>query len=129
PRPRESDGRRAMRPATARTVAWTAESGWARTGRRETRMPTPSGPRSVGIDVSKARLDIAVRPTGAGWQVANDPSGIAALVEQVRTLHPAQIVLEATGGLEMPVAAALAAAALPVAVVNPRQVRDFAKAT
>lgn len=84
---------------------------------------------SLGIDVSKTWLDIAVRPTGASWQVANDPTGITALVADVAALQPAHIVLEATGGLEAPVAAALATAGLPVAVVNPRQVRDFAKAT
>jgi transposase len=86
-------------------------------------------PISIGIDVSKTRLDVAVRPSGAAWMTGNDPGGIAALVEQVAAWHPAHIVLEATGGLEAPAAAALASAGLPVAVVNPRQVRDFAKAT
>jgi transposase len=86
----------------------------------------------VGIDVSKARLDIAVRPSGEAWQSANDEAGIAALVDRLRTLQPLApqlIVLEATGGLERLVVAALALAELPVVVVNPRQVRDFAKAT
>lgn len=83
---------------------------------------------SIGIDVSKTRLDVAVRPTGTAWHTGNDPTGIATLVEQVTALAPTHIVLEATGGLEAPVATALATAGLPVAVVNPRQVRDFAKA-
>jgi transposase len=84
---------------------------------------------NIGIDVSKARLDVALRPTGRAWQVGNDPAGIADLVEHLATLAPDRIVLEATGGLEAPVAGALAVAGLPVAVVNPRQVRDFAKGT
>jgi transposase len=83
---------------------------------------------TVGIDVAKARLDVAFAPAGAAWQVANDEAGIAELVARLRPLAPALVVLEATGGLEIPAAAALAAAGLPVAVVNPRQVRDFAKA-
>src|SRR5688500_2313711 len=83
----------------------------------------------VGIDVSKARLDVAVRPGGAAWQGGNADAGVATVVAQVTDLAPDRIVLEATGGLEAPAASALAAAGLPVAVVNPRQVRDFAKAT
>jgi len=86
-------------------------------------------PVFVGIDVSKERLDVARRPSGDGWAVANDDPGIAALVDRLRELPPALIVLEATGGLELAVTGALAAADLPVVVVNPRQVRDFAKAT
>jgi transposase len=89
-------------------------------------------PRSsvvVGIDVSKAALDVAVRPSGTAWRTTNDAAGIAALVTQVRAVTPVCVVLEATGGLERAATAALAAAGLPVAVVNPRQVRDFAKAT
>jgi transposase len=82
----------------------------------------------VGIDVSKDRLDVALRPSGDRWAVANEEPGLATLVERVRGLSPTLIVLEATGGLEAPLTGALAAA-LPVVVVNPRQVRDFAKAT
>jgi transposase len=82
----------------------------------------------VGIDVSKAALDVAVRPQGAAWRCANDEAGIADLVGRLRPLGPEVIVLEATGGLERLAVAALALAELPVAVVNPRQVRDFAKA-
>ena len=83
----------------------------------------------VGIDVAKAQLDIALRPTGARWAVPNDDTSIAALVSQLVAAHPTLIVLEATGGFQRAVVAALAAAGLPVVVVNPRQTRDFAKAT
>ena len=83
----------------------------------------------VGIDVAKDRVDIAVRPTGEYWDVTYDEAKVAALVAQLLTLQPAAVILESTGGLELPLVAALAAAALPVAVVNPRQVRDFAKST
>lgn len=86
-------------------------------------------PIFVGIDVSKTRLDIAIRPTGQSESVANEKAGIKALVKRLGTLQPAWIVLEATGGLERPLMHALVGAELPVAVVNPRQVRDFAKAT
>lgn len=83
----------------------------------------------VGIDVSKAHLDVAARPTGEAWRVPNEAAGWESLIERLKTLQPAVIVLEASGGLERPVASALRQAELPVAVVNPRQVRDFAKAT
>lgn len=83
----------------------------------------------VGIDVAKATLDVAVRPSGEQWRVENDELGIAALVLRLRTVAPTLIVLEATGGREGPVTAAVAAAGLPVVVVNPRQVREFARAT
>lgn len=83
----------------------------------------------VGIDVAKAELVVAVRPSGERWSVANDERGVGTLVERLRVLAPALIVLEATGGYELLAVAALAAAALPVVVVNPRQVRDFARAT
>ena len=86
-------------------------------------------PCLVGIDVAKAQLDIALRPSGERWAVANDASGVATLVDWVQTLHPTLIVREATGGLERAVTSALAAAGLPVVVVNPRQARDFARAT
>jgi transposase len=82
----------------------------------------------VGIDVSQRRLDIAVRP-GASYSITHDESAIATVVEQLRVLSPTLIVLEATGGLEIPLTSALATAGLPVVVVNPRQVRDFAKAS
>ena len=85
--------------------------------------------RFVGIDVSKAQLDVAVRPTGKRWTLPYDQTGIEGLIPQIVDLEPALVLLEATGGLELPLVAALAAAALPVVLVNPRQVRDFAKAT
>jgi transposase len=86
-------------------------------------------PCVVGIDVVQAQLDIALRPTGERWAVAHDDVGMAALVAQLQAMPPTLIVLEATGGYQRAVVAALAAAGLPVAVVNPRQARDLAKAT
>ena len=82
----------------------------------------------VGIDVAKARLDIAVRPSGEQWVSATDSVSLEELVRRLQALQPELIVLEATGGQEGPTVAALAAAGLSVAVVNPRQVRDFARA-
>ena len=81
----------------------------------------------VGIDVSKAQLDVALRPQGH-FAAPHDLAGITRVVDRLRSLTPAVIVLEATGGLEVPLTGALAAAGLPVIVINPRQVRDFAKA-
>jgi transposase len=86
-------------------------------------------PCFVGIDVAKAQLDIALRPSGERWAVPNDPNECMTLVERLQTVHPTLIVLEATGGLERAATAALATAGLPVVVVNPRQARDFARAT
>jgi transposase len=83
----------------------------------------------VGIDVAKAQLDMALRPAGERWAVANDDAGIAALVARLQALLPTLMVREATGGYQRAVVAALAAARLPVAVVNPRHARAFAKAT
>ena len=83
----------------------------------------------VGVDVAKDWLDVAQRPEGAPWRVSNDERGIAALVERLVQLRPALVVLEATGGMEMPVVGALVIVQLPTAVVNPRQVREFARAT
>jgi transposase len=83
----------------------------------------------VGIDVAKAELVVAVRPSGAQWAVANDEPGRRLLVERLQGERPQLLVLEATGGYELPAVAALVAAGLPVVVVNPRQVRDFARAT
>ena len=83
----------------------------------------------VGIDVSKEQVDVAVRPTGKNWNVSYDGSGVDDLVAQLKDLKPAGVIAESTGGLELPLVAALAASSLPVAVVNPRQVRDFAKST
>lgn len=85
--------------------------------------------RFVGIDVSKDLLDVAVRPEESHWQTANTEEAFPELVERLRALEPTLIVIEATGGLERAVVAAMVEAELPVAVVNPRQTRDFAKAT
>ena len=82
----------------------------------------------VGIDVSKDRLDVHLRPSDEAFAVARDGKGLETLVERLRALDVALIVLEATGGFETTVAAALAGAGLPLAVVNPRQIRDFARA-
>jgi transposase len=89
----------------------------------------PASPIFVGIDVAQAALEVALRPSAEGWVVLNDEAGIATLVARLEALQPVLIVLEATGGLEVLVTSALAAAGLPVVVVNPRQARDVAKAT
>lgn len=83
----------------------------------------------VGLDVAKDEVAVHVRPSGESWVGGQDELGLAALVTRMQACAPTLIVLEATGGYEVPVAAALAQAALPVAVVNPRQIRDFARAT
>ena len=86
-------------------------------------------PNYVGIDVSKEQIDVAVRPTGRTWSLSYDGTSVDDLVAELKDLKPVGVITESTGGLELPLVAALAAAALPVAVVNPRQVRDFAKST
>lgn len=83
----------------------------------------------VGIDVAKDRLDVHIRPTGETFTTTRDGEGLAQLVTRLAALEPRLTVLEATGGFEVTVAAALAAAKLPLAVVNPRQIRDFARST
>ena len=88
-----------------------------------------ANPVFVGIDVAKDRLDVHVRPAGETFAVGRDPNGLAALIERVATLAPRLIVIEATGGFETTVVAALGASSLPLVVVNPRQIRDFARAT
>ena len=83
----------------------------------------------IGIDVSKNSLDVAARPSDAEWHFDNDEAGLSLLVELLKARAPKLVVLEATGGLEVAVTIELVAAELPVVVVNPRQVRDFAKGT
>jgi transposase len=83
----------------------------------------------VGIDVAKDTLDIAVRPTADTWSSDNTAPGIPPLVTRLQALAPALVVVEAPGGFERPLVAALAPAGVPIVVVNPRQGRDFAKAT
>jgi transposase len=82
----------------------------------------------IGIDVAKDRLDVHIRPSGEAFAVARDGEGLAALVDRLRVMAPRLIVSEATGGFEQVVAGALGAAGLPIVVVNPRQIRDFARA-
>ncbi len=86
-------------------------------------------PIFVGIDVSKSRLDVALWPGDESFSVANHPRGIASLVKRLKQLQVSRIVLEASGGYEIALAGELASAELPLAVLNPRQVRDFARAT
>src|SRR5215211_3487999 len=145
PRPRESTGRRA-RPRNR----WSPNGcrgrcsfvGQARIrkagptmrkGRRTTMSTTASpegGPHhAAGIDVSKRHLDVRLLPGREACGVANDPEGIDELVRRFEQARPELVVLEATGRYERPVAAAIAALGIAVAVVNPRQARDFAKAT
>lgn len=88
-----------------------------------------NGSLFVGIDISKAQLDLAQQPEGPGLSLPHNESGIATAVAHLRTLQPTVVVLEATGGLERLLVRALVEAGLPVVVVNPRHVRDFAKAT
>jgi len=83
----------------------------------------------VGVDVAKAELVVSIVPSAERFSVENDERGVRTLVERLRAVSPTLIVLEATGGYELLGVAALAAAGLPVVVVNPRQVRDFARAT
>ena len=89
----------------------------------------PAAPTFVGIDVAKDRLDVHLRPSGDAFALGRDGPGLTALVARLALAEPALIVLEATGGFEVTVAATLAAAGLPLVVVNPRQIRDFARAT
>lgn len=83
----------------------------------------------VGIDVSKARLDAAVRPSNDVFSVSNNEKGICELIERIERLVPERVVLEASGGLEIPLVIALAERNFKIVVANARQVRDFAKAT
>ena len=83
----------------------------------------------IGVDVAKSTLDVAVTDSEEARQFANDDKGISQAVSYIAGFRPAMIILEATGNLEIPLAAALQADRLPVVVINPRQVRDFARAT
>lgn len=86
-------------------------------------------PVFAGIDVAKDRLDVHLRPSGQSFAVSRNGAGIEQLLDRLRDTPPALVVMEATGGFELTVAAAIAGAGLPLAVVNPRQIRDFARAT
>lgn len=83
----------------------------------------------VGIDVCQKYLDVYIRPMGELFQVTNDEFGIAELIKKLRAIKPELIVFEATGGMELTAAIELTQAELAVAIINPRQARDFAKAT
>lgn len=83
----------------------------------------------IGVDVSKNSLDIYLRPEGKKWSIAYNDQEIKSLVKQLLAIGPSLIVIEATGGLEVQLVSQLATAKLPVVVCNPRQIRDFAKAT
>jgi Transposase len=107
-----------LRPHCARSGRWATE---AREGEA---MGEPAAV-VVGIDVAKAALDVAVRPSREQRQLSHDAVGWGELVAWLPVVQPQVIVLEATGGYEMPVVAAWGLAGLPVAVVNPRQVHDF----
>jgi transposase len=82
----------------------------------------------VGIDVSKAKLDVYVHPFGTRFEVSRDANGLTELADRLRAIAPALIVLEATGGLETVVVSKLGTAGLPIVAINPRQIRDFARA-
>lgn len=114
---------RAAAPATE------ASSDGRDVGKAEGKQATPVDVGGyIGIDVSKCSLDVAVRPSDEEGRFDNDEAGLDALVEWIRLRAPKLIVLEATGGLEVPITGVLLAAGLPVRVVNPKQVRNFAKA-
>ena len=85
--------------------------------------------RFVGVDIPKADFVVACRPAGTSWTALNDVPGITETVTRVRVLAPTLMVVEATGGYETPLVAALATAGLSVVVANPRQVRDVARST
>ena len=78
----------------------------------------------IGIDVSQAHLDVHVRPTDEAFRVSYDDAGLTTLLTRLQALGPTLIVFEATGGYEVPLAATLASAELPLAIVNPRQIRQ-----
>src|SRR5438067_168733 len=82
----------------------------------------------VGLDINRNGIQAMVRPTGEQWASAIDDSGISETAERLSAVHPEVIVMEAQGGLELPVAGMLATAGLPLALVSPRSVRDFARA-
>jgi len=116
----------------ARTVARATSPHHARQGHRGTGRPGRKGTRMsgdvfVGIDVAKETVEVAVRPSGERWEEGNDEKGRKTLVQRLRDLSPALVVMEATGGYEAELALALTGASISVRVLNPRQVRDFAK--
>ena len=125
-RPRVSAGRHAPSPTEPEQLRGPKKPASQGRATKEDGMTTP--PVFVGIDVSTAQLDLALRPEGR-FAGSNDEAGRAQILERLKAVRPVLVVLEATGGLEIPLTGALAAAGVPVVVVHPRQVRDFAKAT
>jgi len=126
---RSKDHPTTLAPAQPEQARGTKPDSQGRAAPRVHRGPTMTSTCFVGIDVSKDSLDLHARPDGSAARYTNDPVGITALLSHVTQLAPERIVLEATGGFEAPRAAARAGAGQPVVVVNPRPVRDFAKAT
>ncbi len=122
--PAESPNSCLGRTASPHPQGWVSAGGFARNVRKH----LTTTEVFIGIDVARDSLEIAVRPAGEHWTVSNDTRGIAALVPRVRALRPTLVVLEATGGFELEVLAAFGSVGLPAVAVNPRQVRDFAKA-
>ena len=128
-RPTYSEDRRTFSQWSPNSCLGRPSPHLARTGQYSQEMLMERKETYVGIDVAKAGMDIAVRPTDESWAISNDEAGIRRLVSRLKTLEPDLVLLEASGGLELPIVAALAVEELPVVVVNPRQVRDFARAT
>ena len=126
-RPTISMGRHAVDVGGARTPA-RAKSSHHKVGRSRRPLHESASMITIGIDVSKARLDIAVRPSGERFSISNDATGHAELRDRLHKLHPERIVLEATGGYEALVVQTLSSAKLPVVIANARQVRQFAQA-
>src|SRR5262245_58487079 len=130
-RPRVSLGvaRPSLRARTVARVPARITQGRATTGRPLRGGYRMSAPVFVGVDVAKTELVTGLRPTGEAWTVSNDEAGIQELLQRLRPYGPVLVVIEATGGYERGVVAALAAAGIPLVVANPRQVRDFARST
>ena len=128
-RPMSSRGAASVCSVRARTVARASSPHHARQGAHGAlREGGPMPTCFVGLDIAKDHIDVSVRPTADRWQANQTDSGIEALVARLVALTPALVVVESTGGYETAVVTALAVAHVPIAVVNPRQVRDFAKA-
>jgi transposase len=112
----------------ARTVAWANEPVSRKAGPVDTRRDALTE-EFVGMDVSKEKLDVSVRAAGERWRTENAEEAFPRLIERLKGFEPELIIVEATGGLERAVVAAMVEADLPVAVINPRQTREFARAT
>jgi len=122
-------GRHALISNKARTVVRVNQTRMMQGRAKQEKRPMTEEPVCVGVDVAKSTLDVAVSNSKETRQFDNDHKGITSAVRYIAGLKPARIILEATGKYEMPLAASLQASRLPVVIVNPRQVRDFARAT